>query len=129
MIWTPNGNHVAALGPSPGDLFVVTMIGGKRVFVEPVTQYEKAVGLAEAFARAMTQPRPFTIKVLCMTFGELIAHMGHRREDYANALSPEDAERDRQAKISACMDLLRTCNDPQVRADALDILKEMGAIL
>jgi hypothetical protein len=128
MIWTPNGNCVAAVGPAPGDLFVVTTIGGKRVLVEPVTYYEKALALAEAFARATTQPRPFTIKVLCMTFGELIAHMGHKREDYADALSPEDAERDRQANISACMDLLRTCNDPQVRADALDILKKMGAI-
>lgn len=37
MIWTRNGNHVAALGPAPGDLFVLTTIGGKRVFVEPVS--------------------------------------------------------------------------------------------
>jgi hypothetical protein len=32
MIWTPNGNNVAVLSPSPGDLFVVTTIGGQRVF-------------------------------------------------------------------------------------------------
>jgi hypothetical protein len=127
-IWTPNGNHVAALSPAPGDLFVVTTIGGKRVFVEPVSEYEKAIRLAEAFARATTQTRPFTIKVLCMSFSELLAHMGTTRDECAKALSDEDREADRQGSIDACMSLLRTSNDPQVRADALDILKEMGAM-
>lgn len=128
MIWTPNGNHVAALGPAPGDLFVVTTIGGKRVFVEPVSQYGKAVQLAEAFARATTQPRPFTIKVLCMSFSELLAHMGTTREECAKHLSPEDAEADRKAAIRACTELLRTSNESQVREDALQILKDMGVM-
>jgi hypothetical protein len=128
MIWTPNGNHVSVLPPSPDDLFVVTTIGGKRVFVEAISKYESAIRTAEAFARATTQPRPFTVKVLCMTFAELLTHMGHRREDYAKLLTPEDAEADRQAAIRHCMDMLRNCNEPQVRADALEILKELGAI-
>jgi len=128
MIWTPNGNNVSVLPPSPGDLFVVTTIDGKRVFVEAISKYASAVSTAEAFARATTQPRAFTVKVLCMSFAELLAHMGHTREDYVKRLTPEDAEADRQAAIRHCMDMLRTCNEPQVRADALDILKELGAI-
>jgi hypothetical protein len=127
-IWTPNGNHVSALPPSPGDLFVVGTLFGERVFIKPISEFGKAVELAETFARATTHSRPFTIKVLSMTFGELLAHMGMTREEVAQQLSPEDAERDRQANIDACMGLLRTSNEPQVRADALDILKQMGAM-
>ena len=128
MIWTPNGNRVAVLSPSPGDLFVVTTIGGQRVFIEPIRQYEKAVRIAEAFARATTQPRPFAVKVLCMTFTELLAHMGTTREECAKYLSADDAENDRQAAVRACTDMLRTCNDAEVRADCLDILKDLGAM-
>lgn len=128
MIWTPNGNNVAVLPPSPGDLFVVTTIGGQRVFVEPIGQYEKAITTAEAFARATTQPRPFTIKVLCMTFPELLAHMGTTREECVKYLSADDAEKDREAAIRACTEMLRACNDAQVRADCLDILRDLGAM-
>jgi hypothetical protein len=128
MIWTANGNCVAALPPAPGDLFVVATLFGERVFIKPVGEYGRAIEIAEAFARATTHLRPFTIKVLSMTFGELIAHMGHTREEYAKLLTPEDAERDRKAAVDACMNILRTSNEPQVRAEALEILKQMGAI-
>ena len=74
-IWTPNGNRVAALAPGPGDLFVVTTMFGKRVFVQPIGNYDRAVKIAEAFARQMTQERPFTIKVLPMSFSELLARL------------------------------------------------------
>lgn len=127
-IWTPTGNRVAALAPGPDDLFVVTTLFGKRVFVEPIGDYDKALRLAEAFASRTTQPRPFTIKVLCMSFAELLAHMGTTREEYAKHLTPEEAESDRKLAISACMDMLRTCNDPAVRADALEILTSMGVL-
>lgn len=128
MIWTPNGNHVAVLAPAPGDLFVVTTIGGKRVFVEPVSRYEKALEVAERFARARTERRPYTIKVLCMSFSELLAHMGMTREDMAKTLSDEDAEADRQAAIGTLKELLLTSNEPQVRAEAIDMLTEIGAL-
>lgn len=128
MIWTPNGNNVAVLPPSPGDLFVVTTIESKRVFIEPVSKYAKAITVAEAFARATTQPQPFTVKVLCLSFTELLAHMGTSREEMAKHLSAEGAEEDRRLNINACWEIVRTSNDPQVRADCLDILKDLGAV-
>jgi hypothetical protein len=127
-IWTPTGNRVAALAPGPGDLFVVTTIGGKRVLVEPIDQYERAIRIAESFARQMAQARPFSIKVLCMSFPELLAHMGTTREECAKLVTPEEAESDRRLAISTCMDVLRTSNDAQVRADALDVLTSMGVL-
>lgn len=84
--------------------------------------------MPDALARATTHPRPFTIKALWMSFSELLAEMGHSREDYAKYLSAEDAEQDRQSNIQACWSILRDSNESQVRADALDILKAMGAI-
>jgi hypothetical protein len=127
-IWTPTGNRVAALAPGRGDLFVVTTLFGRRVFVDPIDHYEKALKLAEAFARHMTQARPFTIKVLPVSFAELLAHMGTTREEFAKGLSPEGAEADRQLAIDGCMRALRECNDPAVRAEAYEVLTGMGVL-
>jgi hypothetical protein len=127
-IWTPNGNRVAALAPGPGDLFVVGMLFGKRVFVWPITDYDRAITTTQAFARQITQPRPFTIKVLPMSLDELLAHMGMTRAELAAGVSPAMEQEFRQLGIEACMKVLRECNEPQVRAEAVDLLTSMGAL-
>lgn len=50
-LWGPGDNRVVALPPSPGDLFVVTTVGGKLVLLHPIDEYEQAVRIANAFCR------------------------------------------------------------------------------
>lgn len=50
-LWTEGANRVVALPPSPGDLFVITTVAGKRVLVHPVHEYGKAVSIAKAYSR------------------------------------------------------------------------------
>lgn len=124
-----NGNCVAALAPSPGDLFVVTTIGGKVVFLQGADDYEKALRLAEAFAEQMSpKERPFTVKVLGMSLDELLAFKGVSRDDFVASISPEGDVEIRRFAVAACKEALRDCNDPAVRRDAYDLLVDMGEL-
>lgn len=125
-LWGAGGHRVATMPPSPGDLFVVTLMFGKRVLVDPIDQYDRAVRVAEAFARRIVHPRPVTIKVLPMSFPELVAQTGTTREEIAKTLTPKDREADRQLIIDACWRALRESNDPAVRTEASEILTGMG---
>lgn len=124
-----NGNCVAALQPAPGDLFVVTLLGGKVVFVQPADEYEQALRLAGAFAEQATNPdgRPFTVKVHGMSLAELLAFKGISRDDFGAGLAEHDAELRAMAERT-CKDVLRASNDAAVRSDAFDLLVSMGAI-
>ena len=127
-VWTPNGNRVAALAPGPDDLFVVTTIGGRRVTVQPVADYPKAIKTAEAFARETDTPRPLTVKVLCMSLRELLAHMGTTIGDFAAGLSPEVDKEFRHLAIQTCMEALHANTDAATRADAVELLTGLGAL-
>lgn len=127
-LWGAGGHRVATMAPSPDDLFVVTLMFGKRVLVDPIDQYDRAVRVAEAFARRIVHDRPVTIKVLPMSFAELVAHTGTTREELAMTLTPEDREADRRLIIDGCWRALRESNDPKVRAEASEILTGMGVM-
>lgn len=127
-IHSRNGNCVAALQPAPGDLFAVTLLGGRVVFVRPVDEYEQSLKLAEAFADQLAQPgKPFTVKVHGMSLAELLAFKGISREDFAAGLVGDDAEL-RSLAESTCKSVLRDSNDAAVRHDAFDLLVSMGAM-
>lgn len=124
-----NGNCVAALQPSPGDLFVVTLLAGKVVFVQPADDYEKALRLAEAFADRMPPPgRPFTVKVFGMSLPELVKFQGTTIEEIAASLPAASRDDDWKLAISTCQSALRDCDDAATRRDAYDILVQMGAM-
>jgi hypothetical protein len=123
-IWTPNGNRVASLAPGPGDTFVVTTIQGQRVAVQPIADYEKALTTAEAFAGQTKHP----IKVLCMSLRELLTFMGMTPAEFGAGMSPKAEVEFRQLAAAACRDALRDCNEPSVRADAYDLLVNLGII-
>lgn len=127
-LWTGRSTRVTTMAPGPGDLFVVTTMFGKRVFVEPVDQYDRAVRVAEGFARRLTHDRPVVIRVLPMSLAELLAHMGLTQAELAAEGSPEASDRDRQLVIDTCMAALRECNEPAVRQEAYDLLSNLGAI-
>ncbi len=120
MTW--NSDYVAALPPIPGDIFVVTTILGKRVAVQPVADYEKALATAHAFAGQTRHP----IKVLSMSFRELLAFMGISVTDFVDGMSPTAELELRRVAIESCFTILRECNDANVREDAHRALSDLG---
>jgi hypothetical protein len=125
-LWGAGGHRVATMAPGPDDLFVVTLMFGKTVLVDPIDQYDRTVRVAEAFARRIVHDRPVTIKVIPLSFRELLAHEGTTREEVAKTLTPADRAADRLLITDACWKVLRESNDPKVRADALELLTGMG---
>lgn len=126
-LWGTGGNTVVALPPSRDDLFVLVTIEGKVALNWPITEFNKAVRIAEAFARRSRPASPVTIKVLCLSCAEVQA-MGFVAGDlFANETPEEEAEM-RQACLQNCFAMLRESSDAAVRADALEILSELGAM-
>ena len=125
-IWTQPGNRVVALAPGHDDLFCITMLFGKIVFFEPVTAYEKALKIAEAFANHVQQPRPVSVKVLCLSGAEALTFLNMKASDLFQGQTPEEEEEMRQAAVAACKDALLKSPDATVRADALKLLTDMG---
>ena len=126
-LWN-TGNTVVKLPPSPGDLFVAALVQGNVAFCWPITEYQRAVRQAEAFARRVKLDKPFTVKVLSLTAWEGCTVLGINP---ATLFSDDTAEQEatmRQAGIAACMDALRSSNEPAVRADAMDLLITLGEL-
>lgn len=124
-IWTAGGGRVAILAPGPDDLFCVTTLGGRRVVVQPIFEYEQALAVAQAFVAQA--PVPVTLKVLCLSAREAKA-MGYLPEGTLPAESPAQDAEDRQFAVSTLWRVVRESNDAKVRGDALGLLRELGEV-
>ena len=124
-LWGPADNRVIALPPCPGDLFVVTTLFGQQVFVQPITEFENAVRLAEAFTRRVRGNPPAIIKILCLSLLEAQS-LGFAPMQMFENVTPAQEEKMRMDAITMCTDLLHNSNDAAVRADALKLLTDMG---
>lgn len=120
-LWGTRGHSVVTLAPSRDDLFVVTTVLGRTVFVQPITDYDNAVRRAQAFARRIVHPRPVVIKIFCLTLPEAQAMGFVPNGVFAGA----DQAEMRLAMIAACNDAVRNSNDPTVRVDALNLLQHL----
>ena len=120
-IWTQNGNRVAALAPGPGDLVVLTTIGGRVAATQPIREYQQALDKALAFAAQTEHP----IKVLPTTLTEAVRFCGITPAEFVADLTDEDM---RRMAIEPCLSVLRESSDPKERADALEILTSLGVI-
>lgn len=126
-LWGGGSGIVATLPPSPGDLLCMTTVQGRQVFLDPVTSFDAAVRRANAFARRVVHPEPLVVKVVCMSMAEALL-MGLAPANLFSDQTPEDEATMRQAVVTACYDALRNCPDPKVRADALKLLTDIGAV-
>lgn len=125
-IHTPGGGRVVALSPEPDDLFVVTTVAGRKVSLHTVEQFGHALKRAEAAANRMA-PVPVSVKVLCLTLTEA-QRFGLIPADLDKDETLEgDADR-RQFVIRTLWDIVRNSNQAKPRADALDMLKELGEL-
>ncbi len=123
-IWGPGGGRVATMAPGPGDVMVLTTAGGRRVLMHPVDQYDHAVKLAHAAVLRMA-PVPVTLRVMCLSLAEAQA-MGLAPVDLFPDMTPAQDADMRLIVVNTLHAVLRDCNEPQPRADALQLLRQMG---
>lgn len=127
-LWGAGGHHVAVLPPSYGDLFVVTTVLGRRVFLDPITHFDAAVRRAHDLADRLVHPVPVVIKVLCLTTVESCKLHGIDPATLFADQTPEEEAQVRQQIVTSMTQLLRTSSDPRVRSDALKVLTDFGVI-
>lgn len=114
-IWTKNGAYIAALRPARGDLVVITTLAGRAAALDPVANYEAAIGRA---LRLAARNRRVPIKVLPMTLGEALSFCGVGIDEFMSDLTDEQW---RDRCIAICTPALSN-PDPRVRADATAVL-------
>lgn len=119
-------SRVVTTAPAPDDLFVVTMIGGRRVTLRPIDEYDQAVEQAREALRAVNPARA-TVKVLCLTAREAQT-MGFLPADLFQNQTPEQDAQDRQLVITTCLNLVQRSNDYRIRTEALGMLKQLGVL-
>jgi hypothetical protein len=115
--WQPR-YRVTTIAPGKLDLFVLTFIDGVRATIDPITDYDAALARANDFHR----DRRCQIKVLPMTGPEVRNLLGITLPDHPE---PMDAEV-RQRFVENLTRIARDGTDPDARADAFDLLTDMG---
>lgn len=116
-------NRVMRMDPGPRDSFVVTLVDGKRVSVEPVDAYEQALNRATVLARQIKRP----VKLLPMQAAELIGLMRLKASDMTTP-SAGDSET-RQLVLKTCREAILESNDVSVRHEAHGVLVGLGETL
>ena len=127
-LWCRNRNCVSTMSPAPDDLFVVTTLFGKRVFVQPIRDYEKALATAQRFADLVLHPRPIVVKVLCLTHAEMTDALGIDPATVFQGQTPKQEAELRQLVVTACKTALLDSPESAVRADAMQLLINMGEL-
>lgn len=117
--WGPR-HRVTTVAPGKLDLFVLTLVDGRRATIDSVMEYDAALVRAHAFLRE----HPCQIKVLPMTGPEMFNMLGIQRPECPQ---PIDAELFR-ATVERLKQIMRDSNDPDARADALALLTDMGVV-
>jgi hypothetical protein len=113
-------HRVSTIRPGKLDLFVVTLIEGRRASIHSIMDYDLALARAEDFHGQ----HPCQIKVLPMTGGEARNFLGINLPDHPQ---PVDAN-ERQRLIATLKQIARDSAEPDARRDAFDLLTEMGVM-
>lgn len=123
-LWGPHGNRVASCPPGHGDLFCVTTLFGKLVALETVADYPAALDRANRFIAVTRHTHPLTVRVMCLALAEAQS-MGFVPDDLAQDQTPEQEAETRQLVVTTLFDVLRRCNEPGPRAEAMELLQAM----
>lgn len=117
--WDPK-HRLTTIRPGKVDLFVLTLIDGKRASIAPVTDYEVALAKAQAFHR----DHPCQIKVLSMSGPELFNFIGLTLPDRPQPIDAGIL----QEMTDTLMQVARESSDPDARTDALQLLTKLGVV-
>lgn len=126
-LWGAAGNRVVTLPPADGDVFVALTVAGAAAALWPVDEYDKAVEIAERFARRFRTDRPVAIKVLSVSLREA-QRFGFLPAGPMPAQTPDQDAKDRQFAVDTLWRLVRESDNVTVRGDALDLLRELGEV-
>ncbi|HYU94533.1 MAG TPA: hypothetical protein VE989_00010 [Sphingomicrobium sp.] len=119
LSWEPR-YRVTTISPGKLDLFVVTLIDGRRAYIDPVTNYDVALARADLFL----EEHRSQIKVLPMTGPEVRNLLGIKLPNH-----PEPMDADvRQQIVRTLTQVVRESSDPDARADAIALLADMGVL-
>lgn len=119
-IWRRGGAYIAALRPGPGDMVIVTTLGGKLAALDARHDYEGAIDRALTLAGERRGPT----KVIPMTLVEAATFCGIT---YEKLMADMSEEQWRNYCIGICTPLVSD-HDPKVRADATELLTSLGAM-
>lgn len=121
VIMTKQG-MVCAYEPLPEDSFVLTCLGtpdGQRVLTtRHIDDYQAAVDWAVGMANVMEYP----ITILPITAPEFAA----RRGGQLAWLDPRQRGELRRVAVASMLEVMRDCPDPELRAEAHEVLTMLG---
>jgi hypothetical protein len=122
-------NYVYAYEALDRDCWVQTLIGGgdgvRRILLtQPIDQYEEALGWAVSMADQLAYP----IHVVPIDGTDFMRRHGEQLERRLAEMTPEELRMLRQKVVTTAAEVMRDCHDPEVRADAFDLLRMMGVV-
>ncbi|OWK29240.1 hypothetical protein [Sphingomonas dokdonensis] len=117
--WEPR-HRCTTIQPGKIDLFVVTLVDGRRAALDPITDYDAALARARAFHR----DHPCQVKVLPLTGTEARVMLGITVPDHPQPMDAADLRLVRDTLT----DVVRNTGDHDARADALALLTDMGVV-
>jgi hypothetical protein len=117
-------NMVCAIEPMERDSWVETLIGGKRIAMQPIAQYEAAVKWAVSMADQFDPP----IHIVPIDANDLAVLRGESLERGLAALTPDERHELRREIVTTAALAMRDCPDPDVRTDAYAVLGKMGVV-
>lgn len=126
-IWGPHGNRVASSPPGHGDVFCVTTMLGRRVFLETVADYAAALDRANRFIAVTKHTSPLTVRVMCLSLVEAQA-MGFVPDNLVQDQTPAEEAETRQLVVTTLLDVLRKSNEPGPRSEAMQLLQALKVI-
>lgn len=124
-------NYVYALEPLDRDYMFRTLIGpcdGSNVYrplpPQPIEQYQAAVDWAVSMADQFEHP----IHIVPLDVADCMDLYREQMERGLAALTPAERHRMRKGMVAAMAEVMRDCPDPEVRAEAYDVLTKMRVV-
>ncbi len=132
---TTHRNRVITEQPEADDVFVrISLIGPgdepgtlrpRQLRYMPISEYQAAVDWAVGIADQMTHP----LYVVPLSYSDI--RNTDRFTPICNAVaSMNDQERGelRRIVVTTCAEVMRDCDDPEIRADMFDVLRQLKVI-
>ncbi|MBP6013151.1 MAG: hypothetical protein KBA31_13070 [Alphaproteobacteria bacterium] len=121
-------NFVCAYEPLPQDSFIETYLNGPDgrylLMTQTIDRYQATADWAVGIADQMAWP----IEVVPITMQEFVERNRERFERALAAMTDQERGALRADAVRAMAEVMRDCDDAEVRADAFDVLVKLGAL-
>lgn len=117
------GGMVCAIPALDGDCWIEVWHGANRLGRLPIDQCEAAIEWAIPISREFVLP----LQIIPISPSDLANSSSYPRPG-GDVTTPEQRHEDRRAVVNAMCEVLRDCDDPEVRAEAFDVLVTMKVV-